>query len=434
MRAGRRTRTGVVGLAAAAVAVTALATPARAGDEGGTPERQRGGSHQLTQRAMDALVASGIPGVTTHARDARGAWKGASGVGNLRTQAPRGTGDHFRIASITKTFVATVLLQMEAEGRLDLDDTVERWLPGLVRGHGHDGRTMTVRQLLNHTSGVFDYAGDPEYNRKYISSPAFMKHRFETRSPLTAVRIAMTHPPTFPPGAAYQYSNTNYVLAGLVIEAVGGRDYEREVERRIIGPLGLRSTVMPRTDPRMPGPSGRAYTTFFSGPPSAGQKVYDVTLQNPTQSWADGDMISTAADLNRFLSALLGGRLLAPAQLKAMKDTVPNPRDPNSSYGLGLEATTIGCGITLWGHSGGWPGSLSNAVATEDGRHTLAYNINGDWLDQNSAGLFIGMQEAQFCGKDVTKGDQARGGGTAERAGKGTAVLGVPVNRAVPAP
>ncbi|WP_405640843.1 serine hydrolase domain-containing protein [Streptomyces uncialis] len=378
-------RTGAVGIAAAAVAASAFTAPAAAHGDG------RG--HEGTQRALDGIVRAGIPGVTGQVSDKHGVWKGASGVGNLRTGAPRGKDDRFRIASITKTFVATVLLQQENEGLLRLDDKVERWLPGLVRGNGHDGRDITVRQLLNHTSGVFDYLGDPDYQRDYMFAPNYMKNRLKDRTPRAAVAVAMKHAPTFRPGTGYSYSNTNYVLAALVMEKAGGRSYEREVRTRIIKPLGLRGTVMPGTTSHLPNPSSRSYSKLSPEPTAT--KVYDVTLQNGSQSWADGDMISSAADLNRFLKALLGGEVLPAKQLKAMKTLVPDPDDPATGYGLGLAKFNTTCGVELWGHSGGWLGSLSLAVTTEDGGHALSYNLNGDWTGEGMAEVV----EAEFCGQ-----------------------------------
>ncbi|MFD7091416.1 serine hydrolase domain-containing protein [Streptomyces sp. NPDC059896] len=380
-----RTRTGVVGLGVAALAATAFTVPAQASPSGAGHAAGRTG-HEETRRALDAIVRDGIPGVAGQARTGGSVWKGAAGVGDLRTGAPRRADDRFRIASITKTFVATVLLQLESEGRLDLDDTVETWLPGVVRGHGHDGRRMTVRQLLNHTSGVFDFIDDPAYAEKYIV-PGFLKNRYRTRTPQEAVDAAMAHAPAFAPGSRYAYSNTNYVLAALIMERVTGRTYEHEVRTRIIEPLRLHATVMPGDSSLMPGPSGRAYSKL--GEDSAGATVHDVTHQNASQTWAEGDMISSAGDLNRFFSALLRGELLAPEQLKAMKTTVFD-----SGYGLGIERLTAGCGAQLWGHSGGWIGSLSFAVTTEDGDHSFAVNLNGDW---STAGLGQ-VVDAEYCG------------------------------------
>lgn len=380
-------RTGAAGLAAGALAVSVLAAPAWAGSD-----RDTGPStgHGAVRQAMETVVRGGVPGVTAQVRDAHGVWRSAVGIGDLRTGKPRGTEDRFRIASITKTFVATVLLQMEAEGRLRLDDPVDRWLPGVVRGHGHDGRQITVRRLLNHTSGVYDFLNDPAYLNKYVFAPGFLKHRYDIRTPQEAVDVAMAHEPDFPPGTGQRYSNTNYVLAALVMEAVSGNTYEHEVRERVIEPLGLRGTVMPGDTSYLPRPSSRAYSRLSDDP--AATKIYDVTVHNASQTWGEGDIISTTGDLNRFLSALLRGELLPPEQLKAMKTTVPDPDDPSAGYGLGISTYRTSCGTTVWGHSGGWIGSLSEAVSTADGRHTLSYNLNGDWS------MAASLVEAEFCG------------------------------------
>ncbi|WDN53105.1 serine hydrolase domain-containing protein [Streptomyces clavuligerus] len=387
-RPARRTaRAGAVGLVAAALAATAFAAPARADapTTAGTAPR-----HQEIQRAMDAVVAAGIPGVTGQARDRHTVWKGASGIGNRVTGAPRGTDDHFRIASITKTFVATVVLQLEAEGKLSLDDTVDTHLPGVVRGNGHDGRKITVRQLLNHTSGVYDYLEDPAYRAKFMLGEGFLKHRYDYRSPQVAVDVAMSHAPVFAPGAHYRYSNTNYVLAALILEKVTGNRYEDEVHRRIAAPLKLRSTTAPGDSVRMPRPSSRAYSTLTE---DGSGRLHDVTLQNASQSWAEGDMISTADDLNRFFRALLRGKLLPPAQLAAMKTLSPQSDDGASGYGLGLTKETTSCGTEVWGHTGGWIGSLSASFSTADGSRQLTFNTNGDW----SFAGFTALIDAGFC-------------------------------------
>ncbi|GGZ58345.1 D-alanyl-D-alanine carboxypeptidase [Streptomyces inusitatus] len=384
------TRTGLAALAAAAVAATVFAVPAQA-------EERPTVRHAATQQAFDTLVKSGLPGVTGQARDAKGVWKGASGVGNLKTGKARGKDDRFRIGSITKTFVATVLLQLEAEGKLDLDDTVEKHLPGLVTGNGNDGSTITVRQLLNHTSGLYNYTSSPSFTERYFFASGFFENRYTSVAPETWVKEAMTQPPNFTPGARHEYSNTNYILAGLVLEKVTGDSYENQVRKRIVKPLGLTATTAPGDSPRMPKPSGRGYSVLADSPTTV--KVYDVTELNPSVAWAAGDMISSAGDLNRFFSALMRGKLIPNEQLKAMKTTV-------SGYGLGIATDTLGCGVTLWGHGGGIHGSGSSALTTEDGRHTLAYNVNGDW---GGDGDPVG---AEFCGTKAKKGTSAKGSAT----------------------
>ncbi|MGB8946774.1 MAG: serine hydrolase domain-containing protein [Streptomyces sp.] len=382
----KSTRTGVVGVAAAAMAAGAFMVPARAASD--TPPA--GDGRRATQRSMDAIVKAGTPGITAQARDADGIWEATSGVGDLRSGAPRGKDDKFRAGSITKTFVATVLLQMEAEGKLSLDDTVERHLPGLVRGNGNNGRRITVRQLLNHTSGLFDYLDDEKYIETYTGE-GYLKHRYDTVPPENQVKAALSHRPPSKPGAKHAYSNTNYILAGLIVEKVGTRrSYEDEVRARIIEPLGLKNTSNPRTSVHLPRPSSRGYSKLFK---SAPDRIDDITEMNGSQGWADGDIISTTGDLNRFYKALLTGKLLPAKQLKAMKTTVDSPGAPYAAYGLGLARLETSCGTTLWGHAGGIVGWLSMAVTTPDGRHQLAYNFNGDW----DAASWLKLTEAEYC-------------------------------------
>ncbi|MFF3847795.1 serine hydrolase domain-containing protein [Streptomyces sp. NPDC002328] len=396
----RSMRASVVALTLAGLLGTA--TAAAVADTGGTGDSGRPGRHGETQRAMDAVVADGVPGVTGQAVDRYGVWTGTAGVADIVTERPRKGQDRYRIGSITKTFVATVLLQLQAEGRLDLDDSVERWLPGVVRGNGHDGRKISVRQLLNHTSGIHNYTETPEFGQK-VFGPGFLQHRYDSWSARRLVRLAMDHEPVFPPGADWSYSNTNYVLAGLVIEKVTGRPYGVEVRDRIVKPLRLRSTTVPGTDPRMPRPAGRAYSKLLQDP--AGP-TYDVTELNPSIARAAGEIISNSSDLNAFTSALVRGRLLPPAELEELTTTVPagEEQPPGSAtYGLGLMKVKLSCGKELWGHTGGIHGSLSVAMTTRDGGHSLALNLNGDW-----AGDPIAVVEAEYCGTvPATTGDRS---------------------------
>jgi D-alanyl-D-alanine carboxypeptidase len=368
------------------VALTAaLAAPALAA----APGKAHGG-HDATRQAVRAAVADGVPGATVTVRRGHGTWATTAGVGNPATGKPRSTRDHYRVASITKTFVATVVLQLEAEGKLSLDDTVEEWLPGVVRGNGHDGGRITIRQLLNHTSGIFDYLRDSGFQQKHMTADGFMKHRFDQADPEDLLAIAMRNEPYFEPGEKFTYSNTNYVLAARVIEkATGSDDYGDEIDRRIIDPLHLTSTSVPTARVTLPRPSSRAYSKLAktdTGP------TYDVTELNPRLAYGSGQMVSTSADLTRFYSALLRGKLLPPEQLKKMKTTVPSSRE-TSRYGLGLVDRKLSCGVHVWGHDGGISGSNSDAVTTGDGRHSLAVNFNGDW-----SGSMKAVIEAEFCG------------------------------------
>ncbi|MFH8367240.1 serine hydrolase domain-containing protein [Streptomyces sp. NPDC018031] len=376
-------RTLAVLAMAGAVAATAAA-PVAAG--------ARPSPHSATQEALDAITRQGTPGVLARVDRGGKSWHGTSGVADLRTGRPLLPEDRFRAGSLIKPFIATVLLQLaaEPERRLSIDDTVDRWLPGLVRGNGNDGRHITLRQLLQHTSGLYDYLDDPGFRAKYTGT-AFFDHRFDGATPEELVRTGLAHEPRFAPGAGWDYSNTNYILAGMVIEKVTGNTYAEEVERRIIRPLGLDGTTLPGTAPSIPGPHGRHYSTLYVSDPDP--QVHDVTELDPSVSGASGELISTARDLNVFFRALLRGELLPPAQQRDMFTT----RDLGGgrSYGLGIRSQTLTtCGVRVWGHSGEITGSLTRTVATADGKHVITINRNGDWGDH---GLEQAAVEAEFC-------------------------------------
>ncbi len=368
---------------AAALAATAVPATAQAHDP-----------HARTHAAVDALVRDGAPGVVARSEGRGGSrpWTDTAGVGDLTTGRERDPRDRFRIGSLTKTFTATVVLQLEAEGRLSLDDRVEKWLPGLVRGNGHDGSGITLRQLLQHTSGIHDYTSDPKFVSERMTV-AFLDRRYESLPARGLVKIAMNHAPDFEPGTKWGYSNTNYLLAGLVIEKVTRHSYESEIDRRILRPLALRATSVPHDEPRLPRPSSRAYTTFGEDPATA--KKYDVTELNPTLAGAAGGMVSSTADLTRFYRALLTGKLLPKRQLAEMKTTVPmSAQRPDLAYGLGIYKEEQSCGKVMWGHTGGIHGSTTHAVASEDGGKAVALNLNGDWSGDTDT-----VMEAEFCPK-----------------------------------
>ncbi|MBI0315921.1 beta-lactamase family protein, partial [Streptomyces javensis] len=201
------------------------------------------------QRDTDALHDDGVTGVSVTLETPEGVRTARSGVGDLGTGRPVPRNGYVRIGSTTKSFVATVLLQLVGEGRLSLDDTVDRWLPGVVNGHGNDGRRITLRQLLQHTSGLPDYIGDVVPGP---SAAGYRRHRWTTHTSGERVALAMRHPPSFEPGTGWKYSNTNYLLVGMVIEAVTGHAWEQEVQDRIVRPLRLTHTLAPGNWPLLP--------------------------------------------------------------------------------------------------------------------------------------------------------------------------------------
>ncbi|WP_249998056.1 serine hydrolase domain-containing protein [Actinoplanes sp. M2I2] len=348
-------------------AVPAGAVPAGAAPAGAAPPRSE------LQTALDDLRALGITGAQGEISAGRRDVVARSGVADRRTGRPMPLDGRFRIGSNTKTFVAVVVLQLVGEGRLSLDDTVERRLPGVVSGNGNDGRRITVRQLLQHTSGLFNYTNDLA---ALGSAESYQAHRFDHYEPADLVAIAMKHEPGFAPGARWEYSNTNYILAGMIIERVTGHSWSSEVRSRILRPLGLNDTSYPQDRSTLPRPHARSYQQFVPGGP-----LLDVTEFNPTAAGAAGGMVSTTADLTRFWRAVQRGELLRPAQAAQMHRTVlaDGMQDivPGIRYGLGIFQVPNDCG-GFWGHPGDVVGtSTFNGVSRAGDRAVVLYRTTG---------------------------------------------------------
>ncbi|WP_242901342.1 serine hydrolase domain-containing protein [Actinomadura terrae] len=391
--------TSLTALAAAALTMTA---PTAALGDSTEPERGRARAHGQrpggTQAALEEIVRQGTPGVIAEVRDGNRTWHGAAGVADLGTRRPRAARERFRIASMTKPFTATVILKLEAAGRLSLGDSVEHWLPGVVRGEGYHPERITIRHLLNHTSGIFNYNDDEAFRARYAGDE-FAKNRYKTIAPRELVDIALGHPRLFQPGepGRWAYSDTNYILAGMIIERASGHGYADEVERQIIAPLGLSGTEVPGTRPTLPRPHATHYSTLFEDGPDA--RIRDVTELNPSVAWAAGQIVSTTHDVNTFMTRLMQGRVLERAQQRELLDTVPVQGDDGHGgredrYGLGIRLFKLAPGCWAWGHGGMIPGSASRTAVGGDGRHALTMNRNGDWGAQ---GLEDAAVRAEFC-------------------------------------
>ncbi|MEW9556291.1 serine hydrolase domain-containing protein [Nonomuraea sp. NPDC050783] len=344
---------------------------------------------------MDQFVTEGgIPGALAEIREGEERWVGTAGVADRESGRERCQEDRFRVGSVTKAFTATVVLKLVAEGRLSLGDPVERWLPGVVGGNGHDGREITVRQLLNQTSGIFNYTLDPRLLSAYVG-PGFLEHRFDHFSPGDLVAVAMRNAPAFAPGTSWGYSNTNFVLAAMIAERITGNSFAAELDRLVIEPLGLGGTYLPGEETGLRGPHGRQYSTLMLAEPGA--PVHDVTELNASSAWAAGGLVSTAGDLHRFYRALLGGRLLPPALEEEMFTGVPTEGGqwiPGTTYGLGVFWQRLPGGTTVWGGGGAIHGSWTYAMGSRDGSRFAVANINGDWGDLLPA--FARLLDAAF--------------------------------------
>jgi D-alanyl-D-alanine carboxypeptidase len=335
------------------------------------------------QSGLDRLVdTQAASAAMLRIREGEHEWAAGAGTQELTSTVPVSTSGRFRIGSVTKTFVATVVVQLADEGRLGLDDPVARHLPGVVPG----GEAITVRQVLNHTSGLYDYAHERDRSTNRWRGEA----RFRSYRPQELLEVAFAHPPHFPPGRGWHYSNTNYVLAGLLVEQLTGGPYGDAVTERIIRPLQLNQTTVPGTDPGIPDPHAHGYT-------DVGGTLVDVTEMNPSLDWAAGEMISTASDLNRFFSALLGGELTSAAALTAMRDTVET--DQVFRYGLGLQQYDLPCGTTVFGHGGELLGFLTYGMASADGARQLTLSYNPLRSPEGTSETVVGLFAGGFCAR-----------------------------------
>jgi D-alanyl-D-alanine carboxypeptidase len=319
------------------------------------------------QKALDRLVEEdGYPGAVASVRDSRGKVRTyTAGVGNLRTKSPMPKNGRVRIASNTKMFTATVILQLVGEGRIALDAPVETYLPGVVRGHGNDGRRITVRMLLQQTSGLPDYDTIVTDGGGSLGKVAHMYF-----DPRQLVDAALAEKRQFKPGKGWAYSNTNYVLLGLVAERVAKRPIGELITRRVIQRAGLKDTYWPRQGEQ--GIRGKHPRGYYADAPGAPWQ--DLTRLDPSLGWAAGQLVSTPRDLGRFMNALLDGRLLDPAELAQMRKTVAAPEfEPGGTwrYGLGLAKHRTSCGVVGWGHGGDIQGYESRNLVTDDGRSAV---------------------------------------------------------------
>jgi D-alanyl-D-alanine carboxypeptidase len=357
----------------AVVLTTALSTPDAAARPAPGPKRTPLG-HIAAQ-----LVRDGAPSALVLVRTRTGTHRAARGLGSRAPRVALRPTDRFRVASVTKTFVATVVLQLVAEGKVGLDDLVDRRLPGLLP----DGGAITVRELLNHTSGLFDYDEDKSWQETVIAHPD------REWSPRELVAVATAHGLLFPPGTAWFYSDTNYEVLGLLVEAVTGTTLERELRERIFEPLGLAATSFPNA-PAIDGAHAHGYVGWRTLPwLPAGTLVDATTLVSPSIWWAASAIVANADDLARFYAALLGGRLVRADLLAAMRTPSPVTSATLFRYGFGLEQFRTDCG-RAYGHLGDGLGYRTAVYARADGRRVAVVMVNIDstrvsWGDLESS-------------------------------------------------
>ncbi|WP_240529688.1 serine hydrolase domain-containing protein [Streptomyces mangrovisoli] len=331
---------------------------------------------------LDAVLAKGAPGAMARIDDGGTVHTAARGLADLATHRAISSSDRFRIGSVTKTFSTVVLLQLADAHRLDLDASVDHYLPGLLPDRG-----ITVRHVLSHRSGLHDYT-DELFSDSVAGFESVRDKVFTYRQ---LVNLSLREPRTNAPGAAYSYSNTNFVVAGMLIEKLTGHSVRTEYENRIFKPLRLTDTFYVHPATTVPGRHAHGYLT----PDRSGAALVDATDQ--TVSWAQsaGAIISSTRDLNTFLSALARGQLTSAAQLKQMEHW--ERVNATTAYGLGFRRRTLSCGAQVYGHTGAVQGYYTYAFTTKDGRRSLTALAN---TSNNGAVLTaLGRTlEAAFCG------------------------------------
>ncbi|MBP2330357.1 D-alanyl-D-alanine carboxypeptidase [Kibdelosporangium banguiense] len=349
-------------IAALAGASPAIAAPLRTAH---SCEAARPLDTTALQVAIAGLLSADVTAALVRATGPDGCWESTAGTVDRRTGAAVPQEARFRIGSVTKVFTAVVVLQLVAEHRIELDGAVQRYLPGLL-AQGYP--TVTVRQLLNHTSGLPSPVISDESVEYQVA------HRFDSWTPQQYVDAAFKQEREFDPGTKQQYRNIGYIIAGMLIEKVTGNSYEHEVRDRVIRPLRLTGTSVPGDDPGLCGPHVHGYQVMSDG------TLRDVTRWNQSFGWAASAIISTTRDLDVFTEALLGGRLLAPEVQRELfiVPAVPDVSGKAASYSVALQRFKLPGVGEVWGKSGSRYGYLAGIGGTVDGTRRLAYGMTAN--------------------------------------------------------
>ncbi|MDQ1035869.1 D-alanyl-D-alanine carboxypeptidase [Streptomyces sp. V3I8] len=363
-----RTRTAcaaamVLGLTALPLAGTALAAPSSptaAVRETTAPARVDPDTARALRAAIGGLPDDDATAALVRVSGTDGTWRGSAGVRDLPSGREAVENGRFRAGSTTKVVTAAVVLQLAAEGRVDLDGHLQTYLPGLLP---EAFEPITVRQLLTFTSGL-----QPGSSLGDVAGEGY-ERRYETLTPEEVVAASAAKGPASAPGERQTYSNIDYTVLGLLVEEVTKDSYEHQAALRVLRPAGMRHTSFPGgPDPRVHGPHNRGYQKLADG------RLVDATEWNMSDRWAAGDMISTTADLERLLYALFRGRLVPRPLLEREMFTLPDV--PGATMSAGLQRFDLGDGRILWLKSGARPGYGTLVAATRDLSRTLVYSVN----------------------------------------------------------
>jgi D-alanyl-D-alanine carboxypeptidase len=386
-RALRLTAAAVLTGTTAVVAATASAALPSALTSGTTATNS-----PVMRDVAEQVLAAGAPGYLARIDDGHRVTRTVAGVADRTTRRPLTSRDQFEIGSNTKTFMSTLALQLVDRGQLELAAPVSTYLPGVVP----NGANITVRMLLNHTSGLFSYTADPDFFVRLDKDPQHVWTEQEL------LEVAFKHEPNFAPGASWSYSNTNYTLIGMILQKQTGKSLPELVQQRIARPLGLTRTYFANPRARNTGPGyAHGYAVSFAGT----HPTYVDTASWPIGGWggAAGGIISDSHDLSRFFSAVLGGKLFSREQLNQMKTTVELPADfPfQGGYGLGLMKFKSQCG-TVWGHGGDTLGHHSTAMAAADGRRTAVSDTTAEPSDSTENAGVTRYYQVALAAEEVT--------------------------------
>ncbi|MCD5315094.1 serine hydrolase domain-containing protein [Kineosporia babensis] len=359
-----RSATAAFALAAVLTGTVLTAVPASAA---------AGDHHNDLQHSVDALVKAGAVGTLVRVDDGHKLRTATAGLADRETKRRLKNKDQYEAGSQTKTFVAVLTLQLAAQGKLKLDAPVEKYLPGVVP----NGQKITVRMLLQHTSGLFNYTEDEQAFKEILADPE------REATPQELLEVGFRNDPYFAPGQGWHYSNTGYIVLGEMLHQVTGQPVKTLIQQKIAKPLRLRDTYL--ADPKVANP-GPGFAHGYLTEVADGRFSYADTSQW-SLSWAGsaGAVVSTARDLSTFYSTLLGGDLLPKAQLNEMKKTVDLSEEWGApiGYGLGLYRQETPCG-TGWGHDGGTLGHNTTTLVSSDGKRSVAGDVNNAFVSSEA--------------------------------------------------
>ncbi|MFD5149140.1 serine hydrolase domain-containing protein [Streptomyces sp. NPDC058401] len=353
-------------------APSASAAPSAAGDTE-FPQLTPAVAARLDAAIRQVMDLTKVPGVTVGLwAPGKGSYVKSFGVADKATGAPMTPDLGVRIGSETKTFTVTALLQLVDQGKLSLDDPIGKYIGGVPNGN-----RITLRELAGMRSGLFNYSEDPGFDKELNGTSTF--------TPQQLLDISFKHPVNFEPGAKFEYSNTNLILLGLLVEKITGRPLQEVIAQDVVKPAGLSERTLLATGTTFPEPHAHGYTNDLPG-----GKIVDATNFDPSWAWAAGAMASDLQDLRSWAKTLATGTLLTPATQAQRLKTQPIGIIPGDGYGLGI------FNVQGWlGHNGSLPGYETLTVYLPEEQATMVILLTTD-------DLYKGQEPSTLFGEAVT--------------------------------